>query len=108
MSDVTPHILFELNGRSLAATVPPATRLSSLLRDRLGLVGTKTGCDAGDCGACTVLLDGAPVCACMVAAGQVEGRSILTIEGLSALNATTAALQRSFLAHGAAHCGICT
>src|SRR5690606_31482587 len=77
------------------------------LRDGLGLTGTKIGCHAGDCGACTVLLDGAPVCACITAAGQCAGRSVTTVEGLADDGRLTA-LQEAFIRHGAAQCGICT
>ena len=101
-------VTFELNHAAVAADAAPGTRLSRLLREHFGLTGTKVGCDAGDCGACTVLLDGAPVCACMVAAAQVCGRRVETIEGLSRTNPLTKALQASFLRHGAAQCGICT
>ena len=97
---------FDLNGRPVSADVAPAMRLSSLLRDHLGATGTKVGCDAGDCGACTVLLDDEAVCACLVPAAQVQGSSIRTVEGLA--NGTLSALQQSFLRHGAAQCGICT
>jgi aerobic-type carbon monoxide dehydrogenase small subunit (CoxS/CutS family) len=86
---------------------PPITRLSAALRDDLGLTGTKIGCNAGDCGACTVLLDGAQTCACLVALGQVAGRSVTTVEGL-ARNGRLTPLQRAFQRHGAAQCGICT
>ena len=81
-------------------------RLSTVLRDELRLTGTKVGCDAGDCGACTVLVDGEPACACLVPAASVEGRSVRTVEGLA--NGRLSALQASFLEHGAAQCGICT
>ena len=97
---------FAVNGEPVAARVHPVTRLSTVLRDHLGLTGTKIGCDAGDCGACTVLLDGEAVCACLVPAASVEGRSVRTVEGLG--GAALSALQASFLAHGAAQCGICT
>ncbi|MGQ0485739.1 MAG: molybdopterin-dependent oxidoreductase [Hyphomicrobiales bacterium] len=102
------RISFRLNGEEVSASAGPATRLSKLLREELGLRGTKVGCDAGDCGACTVLLDNEPVCACLVAAAQVEGRGIVTIEGLSSRSALARRLQASFLRHGAAQCGICT
>ncbi len=96
-----------VNGRPQAVAAPEDARLSAVLRDRLGLTGTKIGCDAGDCGACTVLLDGAQVCACLVPLAQAAGASVLTVEGLAA-RPLGAALQRAFLAHGAAQCGICT
>jgi aldehyde oxidoreductase len=103
-----PPIAFTLNGRPVAVAALPTRRLSSLLRDDLGLTGTKVGCDAGDCGACTVLLDEAPVCACLVAADQAQGRTVETIEGLTEGSETAGRLQASFLRHGAAQCGICT
>ncbi len=74
----------------------------------LGLTGTKVGCDAGDCGACTVLLNGDPVCACLVAAGQAAGCEITTVEGLAERSPVLGRLQQSFLSHGAAQCGACT
>ncbi|MFA6153934.1 molybdopterin-dependent oxidoreductase [Mesorhizobium sp.] len=99
-------IAFEVNGAAISVNVPPLRRLSSVLRDELRLTGTKVGCDAGDCGACTVLVDGEPVCACLMAAASVAGASVTTVEGLA--NDRLSALQASFLAHGAAQCGICT
>ena len=98
---------FRVNGRAVEVDAPPASRLTRVLRDHLGLTGTKVGCDAGDCGACTVLLDGEQVCACLVSLGQVAGRSIATVEGLAG-NGGLSRLQRAFHAHGAAQCGICT
>ncbi|MEQ9257575.1 MAG: molybdopterin-dependent oxidoreductase [Roseovarius sp.] len=92
-----------VNGDALSLPVAPGRRLSEVLREGLGLRGTKVGCDAGDCGACTVLLDGAPVCACLTPAAQAEGRAVTTVEGLG-----MGALQQAFLRHGAAQCGICT
>ena len=97
---------FDVNGRPVSARVHPATRLSAVLRDNLGLTGTKVGCDAGDCGACTVLLDGEAVCACLVPAASAQGRSVRTVEGLG--GDALSALQAAFLSHGAAQCGICT
>ena len=98
-----------LNSREITVTANPASRLTWVLREQLDLPGTKVGCDAGDCGACTVLLNGQAVCACMVPAGRLEGSVVTTVEGLSdsdggALNS----LQQSFLHYGAAQCGICT
>ncbi len=101
-------LTFSVNGRSAEVNVPGARRLSRVLRDDLGLTGTKVGCDAGDCGACTVLLDGEPVCACLVAAGQVSGCEVTTVEGLATRSPLLARLQKSFLSHGAAQCGACT
>ncbi len=110
-ADVAPQtqreIAFNVNGQGCRVTVDPASRLAEVLRDELGLSGTKIGCDAGDCGACTVLLDGRQVCACLTAAAQAEGRAITTVEGL-ARDGGLDRLQRAFLAHGAAQCGICT
>ena len=107
MRDPRHRIEFRLNGAAVAVQVEPVKRLADVLRDELGATGTKIGCNAGDCGACTVLLDGAQVCACLVPAGQVAGRSVTTVEGL-AVEGELAALQRAFHRHGAAQCGICT
>lgn len=101
-------IQFSVNGKSVSPAVPPTERLSRVLRESLGLTGTKIGCDAGDCGACTILLDGEPVCSCLIAAGQVAGCQITTVEGLSERPPVFDRLQNSFLRHGAAQCGICT
>ncbi|RWC46138.1 MAG: 2Fe-2S iron-sulfur cluster binding domain-containing protein [Mesorhizobium sp.] len=99
-------IAFEVNGTAISVNVPPLRRLSSVLRDELLLTGTKVGCDAGDCGACTVLVDGDPVCACLMSAASAAGSVVTTVEGLA--DGRLSALQASFLAHGAAQCGICT
>ncbi len=101
-------LAFKVNGRAVNVSTSPARRLSNVLRENLGLTGTKVGCDAGDCGACTVLVDGEAVCSCMVAAAQVEGCEITTVEGLKARAPLFDRLQKSFLASGAAQCGICT
>jgi aldehyde oxidoreductase len=98
---------FTVNGRPVVVEVAPAMRLADVLREELGLIGTKIGCNAGDCGACTVRLDGGQVCSCLVAAAQVEGRSVVTVEGL-AHGDRLSRLQQAFHDHGAAQCGICT
>jgi aerobic carbon-monoxide dehydrogenase small subunit len=74
-----------------------------VLRERLGLPGAKNACEQGECGSCTVYLDGQPVCACLVAAGQADGRSVVTVEGLTAQT-----VQRAFIEAGAVQCGFCT
>lgn len=98
---------FTVNGNSVTIEVAPTRRLGHVLREDLGLTGTKIGCDAGDCGACTILLDGRQVCSCMVSAAQADGRDIQTIEGL-ADNGSLNDLQQAFHLYGAAQCGICT
>jgi CO/xanthine dehydrogenase Mo-binding subunit/aerobic-type carbon monoxide dehydrogenase small subunit (CoxS/CutS family) len=108
LSGSETSIAFSVNGKQVTATVSPMERLSKVLRERLGLTGTKVGCDAGDCGACTVLLDGKPVCSCLIAAGQIEGHQITTVEGLAIRAPIHDRLQKSFLRHGAAQCGACT
>jgi aldehyde oxidoreductase len=107
MSAPSQPITFSVNGRSVTVLRPAATRLSDVLRNEVGLTGTKVGCDAGDCGACTVILDGKQVCACLVPFAQVAGRQIETVEGL-APNGELSPLQAAFHKHGAAQCGICT
>jgi aldehyde oxidoreductase len=101
-------ISFALNGRQIEVAAAPADRLSKVLREDLRLEGTKIGCDAGDCGACTVLIDGAPVCSCLTSIQQADGRAVTTIEGLDHATKNSAKLKQSFLVHGAAQCGICT
>ena len=98
---------FRVNGRAVEVHAAPLTCLADALREELGLTGTKIGCNAGDCGSCTVLLDGEQVCACMVPVSRVAGREVMTVEGL-ANGAGISALQAAFLRHGAAQCGICT
>ncbi|WP_299420465.1 molybdopterin cofactor-binding domain-containing protein [uncultured Shimia sp.] len=99
-------ISFDLNGVSQTLDVPHGRRLSRVLREDLHLRGTKVCCDAGDCGACTVLLDGEAVCACLTPVAQVADRQVETIEGLGAAGPNP--LQRAFMRHGAAQCGICS
>ena len=99
-------VTFDVNGSSVQAD-RSARRLSDVLRDELGLSATKVGCDAGDCGACTVLLDGEPASACTTPVGRLAGRRVETLEGLHA-SGECRGLQTAFLTHGAAQCGICT
>jgi len=96
-----------VNGRERAFRAEPLDTLLDVLRDTLGLTGVKRGCEIGECGACTVLLDGRAVNACLVPAAQVDGRAIETVEGL-APPGTITPLQESFLDHDAVHCGFCT
>ena len=100
------RIELDVNGERYALDVDPTRRLSSVLRDDLGLTGTKFGCGEGACGACAVLLDGKAVNSCLLLAGAAEGRAIVTIEGISADGLT--ALQRAFIAEDALQCGFCT
>lgn len=99
---------FDLNGKSVEAFPAAGDRLSQVLREQLGARDVKIGCNAGDCGACTVLLDGAPVCACLVPAQQAAGRKVQTLSGLYKSDPLAAALAESFQSNGAAQCGICT
>src|SRR5439155_13513447 len=101
------EVALEVNGRATTVRVAPMRRLSDVLRDDLGLTGTKVGCEAGDCGACTVRLGGRQVESCLVPVAQVVGEEIVTVEGLAADNGVAGDLQAAFLEHGAAQCGIC-
>ena len=97
----------DVNGQHHRVDAPPLTPLVTVLRDHLGLRGTKVGCGNGECGACTVLVEGAAVCACLLPAHRVQGRAVTTIEGLSQGGELTA-LQQAVIAHGALQCGFCT
>ena len=108
LHDGNGRISFTVNGEAREVACAPSMRLSEVLRESLALRATKVGCNAGDCGACTVLLDGDPVCACLVPAGQVAGRAVETAESLAGEDRALSALQAAFLRHGAAQCGICT
>ena len=96
-----------INGRAHTLTVSTHRTLLEVLRDDLGLTGTKCGCEIGECGACTVLLDGQPVNSCLVPAPQIAGREVTTVEGLMP-DGRLHPLQESFLDHDAVHCGFCT
>ena len=100
-------VAFSVNGRHVRVDVSGATRLLDALREDLRLTGTKEGCGEGECGACSVLINGEVVNSCLIAAGQVEGCNVTTVEGL-ATNGALSLLQRAFIDHGAAQCGICT
>ena len=100
-------ISFTLNGEIIEVYADPAISLLHLLRNELGLTGTKEGCGEGECGACTVLLDGRAVNSCLVPAGKVQRRSVLTIEGLARGNQYHP-LQEAFVEKGAVQCGFCT
>ncbi|WP_282151950.1 molybdopterin-dependent oxidoreductase [Ruegeria atlantica] len=99
---------FTLNGHPVSAVPRVGERLSEMLRERLSARDVKIGCNAGDCGACTVLVDGDPVCACLVPAQQAAGRSVETVSGLTQDDQIAKRLAESFQNHGAAQCGICT
>jgi carbon-monoxide dehydrogenase small subunit len=96
-----------VNGREHSVTAHPLARLLDVLRGPLGLTGTKEGCGEGECGACTVLMEGLPVLACLVPLGHAEGKQITTIEGLGRED-DLHPLQRAFHEEGGAQCGICT
>ena len=99
-------IRLTVNGSQHALSVPPETTLLGLLRNQLGHTGAKLGCDVGDCGACTVIVDGKPVNACLMLAGQADGREILTIEGLASREQLHP-IQRAFEEHASLQCGFC-
>lgn len=100
-------IEFKLNGKLYSQDVCPTMRLVDLLRNQLGLTGTKEGCGEGECGACTVILDGQAVNSCLVLAPQIRGREVITVEGL-ATDGELDILQQKFLEHAAVECGYCT
>ncbi|HXS61920.1 MAG TPA: (2Fe-2S)-binding protein [Streptosporangiaceae bacterium] len=91
-----------------ADDVWPGESLLFVLRERMGLPGSKNACEQGECGSCTVYLDGVPVCACLVAAGQADGREIMTVEGLAAPDGGLHPVQQAFIEAGAVQCGFCT
>jgi len=97
-------VRFTLNGEQVDVEAPPMKRLLDVLREECGLTGTKEGCGEGECGACTVLVDGEPVCSCLLPFGQVENARVLTIEGVPVSHP----LLRLFVEEGGTQCGICT
>ncbi|MCJ2187344.1 (2Fe-2S)-binding protein [Novosphingobium beihaiensis] len=101
------HVSTTLNGDAAEFLCEPTSSLLDVLRDTMGLTGSKEGCGSGDCGACTVMLDGEMVCSCLVLAPEAEGRTIATIEGV-AEGSVLHPVQQKFLEHAALQCGFCT
>jgi aerobic carbon-monoxide dehydrogenase small subunit len=101
-------ITLELNGRTLPVRVGPQQRLIDVLRDTLGLTGTKEGCGEGECGACTVLVDGRAVNSCLFLAAEADGCRVTTVEGLVGPGGSLSAVQEAFLEGGGVQCGFCT
>jgi carbon-monoxide dehydrogenase small subunit len=104
---VSKTIMLSINGERRQLAVEGYRTLLDTLRNEAGLTGTKKGCDVGDCGACTVILDGKPVCSCLVLAVETDGAAVQTIEGLGK-NGKLHPLQESFVRYGGAQCGFCT
>jgi aerobic carbon-monoxide dehydrogenase small subunit len=102
------EIKFTINGRLRTVCAYPLERLLDVLREQLGLTGTKEGCGEGECGACTVMIDGRIVNSCLVPIAQVAGASIKTIEGIAPSETQLHAVQQAFIEYGGAQCGICT
>jgi carbon-monoxide dehydrogenase small subunit len=103
----TQALTMKLNGEEVTVQVKPSATLVEVLRDQLELTGTKVACGEGECGACTVLLDGVPVNSCLVPALKAQGREVMTVEGLAPLGELHP-LQKAFVEHGAVQCGYCT
>jgi carbon-monoxide dehydrogenase small subunit len=101
------QVSFTLNGQPVSRTVPNHRLLLDLLRDEIGITGTKEGCGTGDCGACTVILNGKPVNSCLILSGELDGTDIVTIEGLQ-IGPELHPVQKAFVQDGGAQCGYCT
>jgi carbon-monoxide dehydrogenase small subunit len=101
-------VTFVLNGKTITMKTLPDRRVIDLIREDLGLTGTKEGCGTGECGACTLLVDGESRLSCLMLAAQLEGRSITTVEGLDEKENETGRIQAAFIRHGAVQCGFCT
>lgn len=104
---MTKKIQFTLNGKSITREVPSHRLLLDLLRDEIGLTGTKEGCGTGDCGACTIIMNGKPVNSCLVLSGELDGVDVTTIEGLQ-IGPELHSIQKAFIQDGGAQCGYCT
>ena len=101
-------IKFSLNGESIELEIEPHLNLLQLLRDKMELTGTKEGCGMGECGACTVLIDGKTVNSCILPAMEVDGKSVTTIEGLTDAQGNLHPIQKAFIEYGAVQCGFCS
>ena len=101
------HIEFTLNHQQISVETPPDVTLLTLIRDHLNLTGTKEGCEVGECGVCSVILDGQVVNSCMVLAPQVAGREVVTIEGIRGPDGGPNDMQENFIDYGAVQCGFC-
>jgi carbon-monoxide dehydrogenase small subunit len=101
------HVSTTVNGDAVEYVCHPRETLLDVLRNRLGLTGAKEGCGTGDCGACSVTLDGRLVCSCLVLGAEADGREVTTVEGMS-VNGELHPLQRKFIEHAALQCGVCT
>ena len=105
----TIRLTLNVNGEARTAEhVPPGISLLTALREHFDLPGSKNACEQGECGSCTLYLDGDPVCSCLVAAGQAQGREVRTVEGLAGAQGVPGAVQRAFIECGAVQCGFCT
>jgi aerobic carbon-monoxide dehydrogenase small subunit len=105
---VPSHIILTVNGMETSTSVSPDQRLIDMLRMNLNLTGTKEGCGEGECGACTVLVDGAPVNACLMPAADAEGCEVTTVEGLGRGGRDLSVVQQAFVDHGGIQCGFCS
>ncbi len=101
-------IRFTCNGKAMQLDVEPEARVIDVLRNELGLTGTKEGCGRGECGACTILLDGKPVNSCLLLVAKIDGKAITTIEGIAGKDGSLHPIQEAFLDKGAVQCGFCT
>ena len=102
------HVAFFVNEEAVELDVQPNRTMLTVIRDDLHLTGTKSGCAAGECGACTVIVDGKPVNACLVLAPEMDGMHITTIEGVADHDGNLSPLQKAFVEHAALQCGFCT